>query len=107
MNQNDIVSAAVESECGVRTFSLAEMSLFIATLLSPSVVERARTQPLRANFNGGFGALGGGNGGSSELPVARIRCVGSGLVLGREIVVESTHFLVDVNQFIALPVWWL
>lgn len=57
MDANDPVSARLESQTGVRTFSSGEMGLLIASLCDNAMRDCARAAPLLVDLTGGFAEL--------------------------------------------------
>ena len=54
MDANNPLSARLEDETGIRTFSAAEMGLLLAALCAPAVAAEAAIGPVRADLSAGF-----------------------------------------------------
>lgn len=54
MDANNPLSARLETDTGIRTFSAAEMGLLLAALFAPAVAAEAAAAPVRADLSAGF-----------------------------------------------------
>jgi len=59
MSTNDLIAEGIETRAGLRTFDTTEMAFNLVSLMTPQVLRMARICPIKADFSGGFKALGG------------------------------------------------
>ncbi len=57
MSANDVLSEALETSAGVRTYSPEEMGLLLTALCSDELCEAAQREPLLADLTGGFASV--------------------------------------------------